>query len=143
MLAGAIKQLIENTRYKVRQITTPTELDSTLEPPFIIRFNIIQPKRDSLLHHIRVDTPTIIRTFYDHHEIELLSMLKYVQTLALVNAYHALDIDLRAEAAVKHYLWKIEHNFKGQELDPSYTLSKELKGPFVKRQKEPLWIARE
>ena len=51
-------------------------------------------------------------------------MLKYVQTLGLVNVYHPLDIDLLAEAAIKHFLWKSEHNFKPEELDLSNTLSK-------------------
>ena len=56
---------------------------------------------------------------------------------------HPWDIDLLAEAAIKHYLWKSEHNFKAEELDLSNTLSKELKRPFVNRLKEPRWIARE
>ena len=53
-------------------------------------------------------------------------MLKYVQTLGLVNTYHPLDIDLLAEAAIKPYLVKSEHNFKAEELDPSNTWCKEL-----------------
>ena len=88
-------------------------------------------------------TPPIVRSFYDQHEKELLHILKYVQTLGLVNAHHPLDIDLLAEAAIKHYLWKSEHNFKAEELDLSNTLSKELKRPFINRLKEPPWIASE
>ena len=50
---------------------------------------------------------------------------------------------LLAEAAITHYLWESEHNFKAEELDPRNTLSKELKRPFVNRLKEPPWLARE
>ena len=103
----------------------------------MVQLNITKPKEARILHHIRVDTPPIVRSFYNQHEKELLNILKYVQILGLVNAYHPLDIDLLAEAAIKHYLWKSEHNFKAEELDLSNTLSKELKRPFVKRLKEP------
>ena len=48
-----------------------------------------------------------------------------------------------AEAVIKHYLWKGEHNFKAAELDLSNDLSKELNRPFVDRLKESPWIARE
>ena len=54
-----------------------------------------------------------------------------------------MDIELLADRAIKHYLWKSEHNFKAEELDLSNTLSKELKRPLVNRLKEPPWIARE
>ena len=64
-------------------------------------------------------------------------MLKYVQTLGLVNVYLPLDIDLLGEVAVKHYAWKTVHNFKAEELDLNNTLSKELKRPFVTQLKEP------
>ena len=121
MLPEEIKQLIENTSGKERKIAPPTELDAALEPLLILQLNITKPKEESLLHHIRVDTPPIVRSFYDQHEKELLNILKYVQTLGLVNAYHPLDIDLLAEAAIKHYLWKSEHNFKAEELDLSNT----------------------
>ena len=60
-----------------------------------------------------------------------------------MNAYHPLDIDLLAEAAVQHYLSKTEHNYKAEELDLSNALSKELKRAFVNRLKEPPWMARE
>ena len=127
MLPEEIKQLIENTLCKERKIAPPTELDAALEPLFIFQLNITKPKEESLLHHIRVDTPPIVRYFYVQHEKELLKILKYVQTLGLVNVYHPWDIDLLAEAAIKHYLWKSEHNFKAEELDLSNTLSKGLK----------------
>ena len=143
MLPEEIKQLIENTPGKERKIAPPTELDAAREPLLIFRLNITKPKDASLLHHIRVDTPPIVRSFHDQHEKELLNILKYVQTLGLVNAYYPLDIDLLAEAAIKHYLWKSEHNFKAEELDLSNTLRKELKRRFVNRLKEPPWIARE
>ena len=90
-----------------------------------------------------MDTLPIVRTLYPQHENELRNIVKYVQTLGLVNAYHPLDIDLLAEAAVNHYLWKTEHNFKAEELDQSKTLSEELNRPFVNRLKPPLWIAGE
>ena len=121
MVPEEIKQLIENTPCKERKIAPPTELDAALEPLLIIHLNITKPKEESLLHHIRVNTPPIVRSFYDQHEKELLHILKYVQTLELVNAYHGLDIDLLADAAIKHYLWKREHNFKEEELDLSNT----------------------
>ena len=143
MLPEEIKQLIENTPRKERKIATATDLDAVLEPLLIFQLNIIKPKEERLLHHIRVDTPPIVRSFDDQHEKELLHILKYVQTLRLVNAYHPLDIDLLAEAVIEHDLWKSEHNFKAEELDPSHTLSKELKRPFVNGLKEPPWIARE
>ena len=143
MLPEEIKQLIENTTRKERMIAPPTELDAALEPLLIFQLKITKPKEESLLHHIRVDTLPIVRSFYDQHEKELLNMLKYIQTLGLVNAYHLLDIDLLAEAAIKHYLWKSAHNFKAEELDLSNTLSKELKRPFVNGLKDPPWIARE
>ena len=127
LLPEEIKQLIENTPRKERQIAPPTELDAVLEPLLIFQLNITKPKEESLLHHIRVHTPSIVRSFYDQHEKGLLNILTYVQTLVLVNAYHPLDNDLLAEAAIKHYLWKSEHNFKAEELDLSTTWSIELK----------------
>ena len=126
MLPEEIKQLIENTPRKGRKIATPTELDAALEPLLIFQFNITKPKEESLLHHIRVNTPPIVRSLYDQHEKALRNMLKYVQTLGLVNAYHPLDIDLLGEAAIKHYLWKSEQNFKAEDLDLCNTLRKEL-----------------
>ena len=143
MLPEEIKQLIENTPRKEGTIDPPTELDIALAPVLIFQLNITKPKQDSLLHNIRMDTLPIVRSFYDQHEKELLNILKYVQTLGLVNAFHTLDIDLLAEAAIKHYLWNSEHNFEAKELDLSNTLSKQLKRPFVNRLKEPPWIARE
>ena len=142
MLPAAIKQPIVNILRKERKITTPTELDSTLLPTLIFQLPITKPKEASLLHHIRVDTPAIIRTLYEESEEILLNILMYVQTVGLVSGYHLLDIDLLAEAAVKHYFWKPEHNFKGEKLDLRNSLSKELKHPFVNRQEEPPWIAR-
>ena len=68
ILPDEIQQLIENTPHKAKKITTPTELEAALEPPLIFQFNITTPKEDSLLHHIRVHTPPIVRTFYDQHE---------------------------------------------------------------------------
>ena len=65
MLPEEIKQLIENTLRKESKITTPTELDAVLQPPRIFQFNISKPGEDSLLHHIPVDTPPIVSTFYD------------------------------------------------------------------------------
>ena len=143
MLPGEIKQLSANTPRKKRKITTPSELDAALELPLIVQLNITKPKQDSLLHHIRVDVPPIGRSFNDQHEKELQNILKYVQTLELVNVYHPLDIDLLAEAAVKHYLCNTKHNFKAEELELRDTLSKELNCPFVTRLTEPPWIARE
>ena len=143
MLPVEIKQLIENTPRKARKIAPPTELDAALEPLLIFQLNITKPKEESLSHQIKVNTPPIVRSFYDQHEKELLNILKYVQTLGLVNAYYPLDFDLLAEAAIKHYLWKSEHNFNAEELDLSNTLRKELKRRFVNRLKEPPWIARE
>ena len=137
MLADEIKQLIENTPRKERKIAPPTELDAALEPLLIFQLNITKPKEESLLHHIRVNTPPIVRSVYDQHEKELWNIPKYVQTLGLVNAYDLLDIDLLAEAAIKHYLWKSEHNFNAEELDLCNSCSKELKRPFINRLKEP------
>ena len=131
MLAEEIKQLIENTPRKERKITTSTELDAALEPPLNFQFNITKSKEASLLHHIRVDTPPIVRTFYDQYETELLHIVKYIQTQGLVNAYNPLAIDLLAEAAVQHYFSKTKHNFKAENIDVRNTLSKELKHPFV------------
>ena len=136
MLLEEIKHLIENTPHKERKITPATELETALEPTLILQFNITKPMEESLLHHIHVHTPPIVRSFYDQHEKELLNILKYVQTLGFVNAYHPLDIDLQAEAAVKHYFWETEQNFKAEELDLSNTLSKELKRLFVNRVKD-------
>ena len=90
-----------------------------------------------------MDTLPIVRTFYDQHEKELLNILKYVQTLGLVNVYHPLDIYLLDEVAVKHYLWKTEHNFQAEALDLRNTLSKELNRQFVNQLKEAPCIARE
>ena len=83
-----IKQLIKNTPRKARKIAPPTELDAVLEPLLIFQLKITKPKEESLLHHIRVNKPPIVRSFYDQHEKELRNILKYVQTLGLVNAYH-------------------------------------------------------
>ena len=102
ILTGAINQLMENTWYKESTITSPTELDAALELSPIFQLNIIKPKEASLLHHIRVNISSIVRTFYNEHEKDLLPMQTYVQTLALVNAYYPLHIDLLAGAAVKH-----------------------------------------
>ena len=143
MVPDEILQLIENTPRKKRKIAPPTELDAALEPVLSLQLNITKPEEESLLHHIRVDTPPIVRSFYDPHEKELLNILKYVQTLGLVNAYHPLDIDLLAEAAIKHYLWQSEDNFKTEEFDLRNTLSIELKRPLVNWLKVPPWIARE
>ena len=96
-------------------------LDAALELPLIFQFYITKLKQDSLLHHIRVDTPPIVSTLYDLHEKELQNILKYVQPFGLANAYHPLDIDLLAEAAVKHYLWITEDNFKVEAFDLSNT----------------------
>ena len=81
MLPEEIKQLIENTPRKERKIAPPTELDAALEPLLIFQLNITKRKEESLLYHIRVDRPPIVRSFYDQHEKELLNILKYVQTL--------------------------------------------------------------
>ena len=51
--------------------------------------------------------------------------------------------DLLAEAAAKHYFWKMQHNFIAEELDSSNTLGKELKRQLVNQLKEPPCIARE
>ena len=143
MLAAAIKQLIQNTPRKHSKIISLTELDTALEPPLLFQYHISKPKEDRLLHYMRVYTPPIVRTFYDQDEQERVNILTYVQTLGLGNTYHPLDIDLLAEAAVKHYLQKTEHNFKEEELDLRNTLSNELKRLFVYRLKEPTCIARE
>ena len=119
ILPAEIKQLIENTPRKVRNMTTPTELDAALELAVIFQFHVYKPKDNSLLQHIRLDIPPIVRSFYDLHETELRNILKYVRTLGLANAYYALDMDLLDEAAVKYYLWKTEHNFNAEELDLS------------------------
>ena len=66
---------------------------------------------------MRVDTRPIMRTFCVQHAKQLLSIHKYVQTLGLVNVYHRLDIDLLAEAAVKHYFCKTDHNLTVEEFD--------------------------
>ena len=136
MLPEEIKQLIENTPRKERKISSPTELDAPLQPTLFFQFNITEPKEGSLLHNIRVDTPPIIRTFYDQHEKERLNLLKYVQTVGLVYAYHPLNIDLLAEAAVKLHLWKYEHNDKVEYLDPRNAYTKDLKRLFVDWLKE-------
>ena len=73
-----IKQLIENTPRKERNIAPPTELDAALEPVLIFQLNIHKPKEESLLHQIRVNTPPIVRSFYEQYETELLNILKYV-----------------------------------------------------------------
>ena len=90
-----------------------------------------------------MDTPSIVRTFYNQHQKELLNILKYIQTLGLVNEYHPLDIDLLAAGAVKHYSWKTEHHFKAEELDLTNSWSRELKSPFVNRLQEPPWIPKQ
>ena len=110
---------------------TPTELDAEPGPPPISQYHITQPKNESLSNHIQVDSAPIVRTFYDQHEKHLVNIHKSVQTVWLVNGYHAQDIDMLAEAAVKHYLYKTEHNFKAEELDLSNILSKQLKRPFL------------
>ena len=115
MLSEKMKQVIENSSCKKENITSPIELDAARKPPLILQFNILKPKKESLLHHIRVHTQSIVRTFHDQHVKELFHILKYVQTLGLVRAYHLVDIDLLGNAAVKHYLWNIEHNFKAKE----------------------------
>ena len=143
MLPEEIQQLIENTPRKEGKIKTPTLFDAALEPALIFQFNIAKLKQERVLHHMRVDTPPFVRTFHDQHEKELQNILKYVQTLGLVNASHSQDIALLAEAAVKHYLWKTEHNVKAEELDLSDTLRKELNRPFVNWVKEPPDIAKE
>ena len=131
ILPAGIEQVIENTPRKEWKITTPTELDAALEPPLIFQFNITKLQEDSLLHYMRADTLPIVRTFGNQHEKELLHILKNIQKLGLVNAYHPLDIDLLATVAVKHCLRKTDHNFKAEELDVSNTLSKELMRPFI------------
>ena len=60
-----------------------------------------------------------------------------------MNACHPLDINLLAEAGVKHYLWKTEHKFKAEELDLSNTLSKELNCLCINPLKEPHRISRD
>ena len=65
MLSEEIKQLIENPPGEEKKIAPPTELHAALEPPLIFQFNVTKPKEDSLLHHIEVYTPLIVRTFYD------------------------------------------------------------------------------
>ena len=135
MLLEEITQLIENTPRKERNIAPPTELDAARELLLIFQLNMTKTNEESLLPHIGVYRPPIVRSFYDQHEKELLNILKQVQTLGLVNAYHPLDIDLLAEAAVKHYFWKTEYNFTAEDLDLSYTCSIELKRPFVNRLK--------
>ena len=122
-------------------MTTPTELDAALEPRLVFQFHIAKPKEESLSYHIAVDTPPIVRTFHNQHEQELLRILKYVQTLALVNACQALDIYLLPEAVVTYYFCKTEHEFKAEDLDLSHTLSKELRSPFVNWLKELRWMA--
>ena len=104
MLPEEIKQLIENIRRKKGTIAPPTELDPALEPLLIFQLNITKGKEESLLHHIRVDTPPIVRSFNDQHEKELLNILKYVRTLGLVNAYHPLDIDLLIPTVISRSL---------------------------------------
>ena len=86
MLPEEIKQLIWNTPRKERKITTPTELHAVVKAPLIFQCYIIKPKQHSLLHHIRVHTPTSVRTFYYLHGTELLNILKHVHTQELVNA---------------------------------------------------------
>ena len=143
MLPAQIKKLIENTPRKERNIVPPTKLDAALEPLLIFQLNITKVQEESLLYHIRMYTPPIARSFYNQYEKDLPNIVKYLQTLELVNAYYPLDIDLLAETAIKHYLWKTEHNFKAEELDLRNTLSKELKRPFINWLKEPPWMARE
>ena len=88
MLPEEIKQLIENTPPKDRKIAPPAELNAALEPLLIFQLNITKPKEGSLLHQMRVDIPPLVTSFYDQHEKELQNILKYVQTLGLVNAYY-------------------------------------------------------
>ena len=110
----------------------PTDRDAVLEPILILQLYVNKLKNETLLLHIRVDTLLIVRSYYKRNEKEPLSIHKYIQTLTLVYAYHSLNIDLLTEAAIKHYLWKTEHNFKAEELDSSKTLSKECKKILVK-----------
>ena len=63
MLTEDIKQLIENTAPKGSKITIPTELDVALLPTLSFALYITKPKEDSLLHHMRVDIPPIVRSF--------------------------------------------------------------------------------
>ena len=79
MLPEEIKQLIENTTRKERMIAPPTELDAALEPFLIFQLNLTKPKEESLLQHIKVDTPPIVRSLYDQHEKELLNILKLLR----------------------------------------------------------------
>ena len=92
---------------------------------------------------MRVDTPPIVRTFYDQHEKELLHILKNVQTSGLVNVYHPLDIVLLCRSSSEILLMATEHNLKAVELDLRNTMSKEWKCALVKRLKEQPCIDRE
>ena len=102
MCTEEIKQRIESTSGRARKMITPTELHAVLDQPVIFQCNIDKLKEETPLHHIRMDTPPIVRTFYYQHGKELLNIVKYVQTLSLGNADHPLDIDSLAEAAVQH-----------------------------------------
>ena len=83
----------------------------------------------------------MVRTFYEQYEEKLLKILMYVHILSLMNAYYPLDIDLLAEAAVKHYFCKTEHNFNVDEFNLSNRWSKELKHRFIDCLQDPPWIA--
>ena len=95
-----IKQLIENTSRTERTSTTATELDAALDPPLIFQFNISKPKEDSLLHHIRVDTPPIVRTFCELNEKELRNILKYVQTLGVAKPPTRHELAVRSSSQI-------------------------------------------
>lgn len=88
MLPEEIKQLMQNTTHKERNMTSPTELAAALNISPIFQLNIHKPKEESLLHHLQVDTPPIVSTFYDQHPKELLNFLQYMHTLGLANKYH-------------------------------------------------------
>ena len=85
-------------------MTTTTKHDTTLDRRLIFPVTFTKPKEDRLLYAIRMDTRPSVRTYYNQHEKELLNILKDVQSLGLVNAYHPLEIESLAAAAVKHYL---------------------------------------
>ena len=59
------------------------------------------------------------------------------------NACHPLDIELLAEAGLKHYFCTTDHDFQAEELDLHSACIKESKRPFVNWLKEPPCIARE
>ena len=125
------------------KIAASTELDAVLEPTLIFQLNIHKLKEESLLHYIPVHILSVVRSYNNQHEKELLNIYKYVQTLGLLHACHPLDIALLAEAAGKHCFCKNEPKFKVEEFDVSNTLSKELKHPWVNPLKDTPWVATE